>query len=168
MIKTVLRKLSDLTPAPYNPRSITAEELGQLQRSIERWGFVEPLVVNLPDNLIIGGHQRAAAAAALGLEKVPVVEVQLPEEEAKALNIALNNLGGTWDNAALEEVLGTLPDELADLSGFLVDLEEPEERRRVTFEKKGSTIDVGDHSIRTPHPEGHECSVCVTIMESLS
>lgn len=164
-MKTVQRKLSELTPAPYNPRKITAEELDQLRRSIERWGLVEPIVVNLPENLIIGGHQRAAAAASLGLETVPVVEVELPEDQAKALNIALNRLGGTWDQAALAEALASIADDLQDLSGFLVDLEEPEERRRVQFEKRGSSLTLGDHVIRTPHAEGQPCSVCSTLTD---
>lgn len=167
-MKTVQRKLSDLTPAPYNPRTITAEELEQLTRSIERWGMVEPLVVNVRDQMIIGGHQRAAAATALGLEKVPVVEVDLDEDQAQALNLALNKLGGTWDRRQLQTVLAEISDELADLSGFAVDLSEPEESRPVRFEKRGHGFEIGEHKIRAPHAEDFPCSICKTLTEHLS
>lgn len=167
-MKIVQRKLSDLTPAPYNPRKITAEELEQLTRSIERWGMVEPLVVNTRDDLIIGGHQRAAAAASLGLETVPVVEVDLDDAQARALNLALNKLGGDWDRAQLETVLAELSDELADLSGFVTDLEEPEESRPVRFEKRGHGFDAGDHKIRAPHAEDFPCSICRTLTDHYS
>lgn len=86
-------KLTDINPAEYNPRSITPSALEGLVKSIEKFGNVQPLVVNIRDgkNVLVGGHQRLKALETLGYEEVPVVEVDLNELEEKALNVALNN-----------------------------------------------------------------------------
>jgi DNA modification methylase len=98
-----------------------ADELEKLKRSIQSFGFVAPLVVRRRDNTIIGGHQRFEAAKALGYATVPVVFVDVTEAEAKALNLALNKIGGEWDLprlGALLDELQSLPDLDETLSGF--------------------------------------------------
>jgi DNA modification methylase len=85
-------------------------EMEKLRRSIEAFGFVEPVVVRRKDNTVIGGHQRLEAAKALGLKKVPVVYVDVSEQEAKALNLALNRIQGEWDLPKLGELLEELRD----------------------------------------------------------
>ena len=110
-----------LRPWPGNPRLMPAAELEKLKRSIQSFGFVEPLVVRRQDNTIIGGHQRWEAAKALGYATVPVVLVDVSEAEAKALNLALNKIGGEWDLprlGALLEELQSLPGLDETLSGF--------------------------------------------------
>jgi ParB-like chromosome segregation protein Spo0J len=72
-------------------------EMAKLMRSIQQFGMVEPLVVRRSDRLVVGGNQRLEAARALGLEQAPVVLVELSDAEAKALNLALNKIQGTWD-----------------------------------------------------------------------
>ena len=164
---STIRRLDELNPAGYNPRKITSDELEQLRRSIEQWGMVEPLVVNSRGDVIIGGHQRARAAASLGIEEVPVIEVDLDDDQAKALNLALNKLGGDWDRPRLTELLATLDDYLVDLAGFAVDLSDPPELRPVKFESKGSAWSAGEHRIRAPHPEGADCATCATLRKAL-
>jgi len=100
--------LSTLRPSPYNPRVMPPDEMRNLQRSLQQWGFVEPLVVRRADMTVIGGHQRLEAAKLLGLAKVPVVYVEVDENEAKALNIALNKIHGDWDLPKLGELLEEL------------------------------------------------------------
>jgi len=110
--------VSRLRPWPGNPRLMPEAEMRKLVRSIETFGLVEPLVVRRSDNLVIGGHQRLEAGKALGLTKVPVVFVDVTEEEAKALNLALNRIQGEWDLPKLGELL----DELRELPDFDVTL----------------------------------------------
>jgi ParB-like chromosome segregation protein Spo0J len=53
--------IKELKPAEYNPREMTEEETEELNESLERFGMVEPIVVNKAagrENVIIGGHQR--------------------------------------------------------------------------------------------------------------
>ncbi len=110
-----------LRPSPYNPRLMSEAEMGKLVRSIQEFGFVEPLVVRRADHVIIGGHQRWEAAKRMGLKTVPVVYVGISEQEAKALNLALNRIQGEWDLPKLGQLLEELrdlPDLDESLSGF--------------------------------------------------
>lgn len=100
-------QIADLIPASYNPRKITAEELNKLAHSIESNGFLEPVIVNR-DNTIIGGHQRVKAAVSIGLTEVPVVYVDLDKDDEKALNIALNRIGGSFDEEMLTQLIQTI------------------------------------------------------------
>jgi DNA modification methylase len=114
--------IESVNPAPYNPRQMPPEELEKLKRSIQRFGFVEPLVVQLKGRVVIGGHQRLEAARQLGFTTVPVVLVDVSDEEAKILNLALNKIQGKWDTmrlASLFSELRILPTPELELSGFL-------------------------------------------------
>lgn len=116
-MQTKLVKITELKPAGYNPRKITDWELRKLMRSLETFGFVEPVVVN-KDMTIIGGHQRVKAAEHLGIEEIPCIFVDLPKGKEKALNLALNRISGEFDEEKLAELLSALTDEEAMLSGF--------------------------------------------------
>ena len=96
-------ELSKLKPAEYNPRQITKKQVKDLKESIEKFGIVDPLIIN-SDNTIIGGHQRFAilneASKKVDWEyppKVPCVILDLSKEEERELNIRLNKSGGEWD-----------------------------------------------------------------------
>jgi len=110
-----------LRPAAYNPRVMPPDEMAKLRRSLEQWGLVEPIVVRRADMTVIGGHQRLEAAKSLGMITVPVVFVEVDEQQAKALNVALNRISGQWDlpklGGLLEELRG-LPDLDETLTGF--------------------------------------------------
>src|SRR5436309_1136179 len=114
----------------YNPRKISDAEMAALKRSIQRFGFVDPIVVNRRrgkkwpraerTRVIVGGHQRVRAAQELGHRAVPVVYVDLPPDDEKLLNLALNKIGGEWDLEKLSAILHDLREAHADLeaSGF--------------------------------------------------
>ncbi len=104
-----------LRPDPANPRRISDAELEALMRSIQQFGLVDPVIARRDDGTVIGGHQRLVAARKLGLKSVPVIFVDLPLEQARLLNLALNKISGSWD----EELLARL---LADLSAGAADL----------------------------------------------
>ena len=113
-------RLDEIQPAPYNPRMISEDALGGLGESLDRFGLVQPIVVNVRTNRIVGGHQRAKALEARGAKTAEAVLVDLPESEEKALNIALNSsrISGEWTAEALpliDEILLELPEVGADL-----------------------------------------------------
>ena len=66
--------LSNLTPAPYNPRHLEDEAFLALQRSIRTLGMIKPVIAT-SDGRILAGHQRQKAALAIGLETSPVYVV---------------------------------------------------------------------------------------------
>jgi ParB-like chromosome segregation protein Spo0J len=87
------RKIKDLIRAEYNPRELTKEQENQLKDSLQRFGIVDPVIVNKHperDNIIIGGHQRTKVWESLGNDKIPTVELELTLEQEKELNVRLN------------------------------------------------------------------------------
>lgn len=111
-----IRPIKDIRTAKYNPRKISDGQLVSLKQSIERFGFVDPVIVNDRTGVLVGGHQRIKAAKELGLKQVPVVAVNLDEAEEKALNVALNKISGEWDLDLLRGVLEDVQASGLDLS----------------------------------------------------
>ena len=106
--------------APYNPRTISDHDLRALGGSMTAFGVVEPVVVNRRTGRIVGGHQRVKAAEASGIEKLPVVHVDLDEAQEKQLNLALNRISGEFDLEKLADILKELETVGVDLdlTGF--------------------------------------------------
>ena len=97
-------KANDLIMAEYNPRQLTKDQYTQLKDSLTRFGLVDPLIVNKHKsrkNILVGGHQRLKIAKEMGMEKIPCVEVDLPLDQEKELNIRLNKNVGEWDYESL-------------------------------------------------------------------
>ena len=97
-----------LRPDPANPRRISDSELEALTRSIREFGLIDPIIARREDRTVIGGHQRLIAARRLGLKTVPVVYVDVTDEQAKLLNLALNRIAGSWDQELLARLLAEL------------------------------------------------------------
>jgi len=96
----VHRQIAELRFAEYNARTLTKKQAKDLTKSLEGFGVVEPAVINVhPErkDIIIGGHQRIKVARDLGYDEFPCVEVNLPLEREKELNIRLNKNLGDWD-----------------------------------------------------------------------
>ena len=91
------KKISDLIPAPYNPRQSTAKQEKHLKESLEKFGLVEPIIFNKQTGYIVGGHFRVRELKKLGINEIECVIVDLNEEDEKELNIRLNANTGGWD-----------------------------------------------------------------------
>lgn len=120
------RKIEDLIPAIYNPRKDLQPddpEYAKIKRSIETFGYVDPIIVNERTGTIVGGHQRLKVLKDLGYDEVEVSVVDLSEENEKALNVALNKISGEWDFALLKDLLEELDASSIDveLTGFDID-----------------------------------------------
>ncbi|MDP9236231.1 MAG: site-specific DNA-methyltransferase [Chloroflexota bacterium] len=100
---------------PGNPRRITDADEEALARSIEEFGLVDPLIADSRTRKIIGGHLRARTAIRLGMKTVPVIFVDVGPEQSRLLSVALNKIGGTWDEELLARLFSELPPE-ADLT----------------------------------------------------
>jgi|1_EtaG_2_1085319.scaffolds.fasta_scaffold00449_24 ParB family chromosome partitioning protein len=93
-------KICDLKASEYNPRKLSKKESGDIKKSLSKYGFVDPIIVNKRkdrENIIIGGHQRVKVWKALGNSTVPVHYVDLDQKDEKELNIRLNRNTGSWD-----------------------------------------------------------------------
>ena len=108
-MKIELRKLSEITPYPGNPR-INEDAVDAVAASIRQFGFRQPIVVDA-QGVIICGHTRYKAALKLGLEKVPVhIAADLTPEQIKAYRIADNKTAelSDWNYDLLPIELGEL------------------------------------------------------------
>ena len=105
-LTVVYTPLDTLTEYPNNPRHHDTKQLIKIQNSIEKFGFINPILVD-EHNEIIAGHARLAAARLAHLPQVPVIRLEhLSTAQKKAYRIADNKLAelGTWsvENLQLE------------------------------------------------------------------
>ena len=116
-------ELKKLLPADYNPRKDLKPgdiEYEKLKRSLETFGYVEPVIWNEHTGKVVGGHQRLKVMLDLGYTEESCVVVNLDEEQEKALNVALNKISGEWDEKKLALLISDLQaaDFDVSLTGF--------------------------------------------------
>lgn len=118
-------KVNELIASEYNPRKWDEPAIEGLKESIQRFGLVDPILVNGAEsrkNIVIGGHFRLKIAKDLGIKEVPVVYVDIPDiEREKELNLRLNKNVGEFDYELLAEFDETL---LADVGFASEELDE--------------------------------------------
>ena len=113
------KNTADLLPADYNPRKDLKPgdaEYEKLKRSIEQFGYVEPVIWNQTTGRVVGGHQRLKVLMDMGMTEVDCVVVAMDEEKEKALNIALNKISGDWDKDKLALLIADLQSADFDVS----------------------------------------------------
>ena len=101
-------KAAQLRAAPYNPRrDLQPEdaEYQKLRRSIETFGYIEPIIWNERTGNVVGGHQRLKVLLEKGAEDIEAVVVDLDEKDEKILNVLLNKVKGRWDIGKLADLL---------------------------------------------------------------
>lgn len=99
-VKIVYRKISELKEPDYNPRKITAKQREDIKKSLQQFGFVQPLVINVHEDrfgIIVGGNQRKKIAESMGYDEAPCIEVSLDLEKEKELNLRLNKNQAEFD-----------------------------------------------------------------------
>jgi len=112
--------MSDIVPAPYNPREISEQALMGLRHSLEKFGLVDLLVVNKRTMHIISGHQRYKVLQADGAKTVTAIMVDLDEASEMAMNVTLNSqqIVGEWTAALipiLEKLRKDMPEDYLSL-----------------------------------------------------
>ena len=117
------KQATELLPADYNPRKDLKPgdtEYEKLKRSLEQFGYVEPVIWNKTTGRVVGGHQRLKVLIDLGITEIDCVVVELDEEREKALNVALNKISGDWDKDKLALLISDLQgaDFDVSLTGF--------------------------------------------------
>ena len=108
-----------LNPAAYNPRVDLKpgdKEYEKLKRSINEFGYVEPVIWNRQTGNVVGGHQRLKVLMDLGQTEIDCVVVDLDLAREKALNIALNKIQGDWDEDKLAAIMADFDAEAFDVS----------------------------------------------------
>ena len=125
-----LLALDEIKPYEGNPRAHPDRQIEVLKRSIEQFGFTNPILIDSA-GLVIAGHGRLEAARRAGLERVPCIRLdQLTPDQARSLRIADNQIAlmGGWDDARLREQLEALREARTDFTTLGFDDREIRER----------------------------------------
>jgi len=117
----ISKNVNELKPAEYNPRLDLKpgdKEFEKIKKSIEEFGYVDPVIIN-KDGTIIGGHQRYKVLKNMGYTDIQCIVIDVDKDKEKALNIALNKISGDWDKTKLKELLTELQSiDMAEITGF--------------------------------------------------
>lgn len=104
------RLIVELIPDPKNARTHSKRQVEQIRASIAEFGFTNPILADFEGH-IIAGHGRLLAAKALGMETVPVIDLEgLSDNQKRALRLADNKiaLNAGWDMEILQGELAAL------------------------------------------------------------
>jgi len=118
MLKVQQIELSKLKPWHDNPR-INDEAAKAVAKSIESFGFNVPILCDRDFN-IIAGHTRWKSAKKIGLKSVPIIVLEMSENQCKAFAIADNKTGeiSEWNFPKLQKVLKKLKNSKFELSAL--------------------------------------------------
>ena len=98
-----------------NPQYLTPKQMDSLKRSIERDGFLVPVVVRpmrKGEFEIVSGNHRFLAAQELGIKNIPAVVSDLKDDQAKRVAINLNTIHGEPNAELMAPFLAELPDDI--------------------------------------------------------
>ncbi len=138
--------VTDLTPAPDNPRKHSRAQIRAIARSIEAFGLNAPILADR-HRRIIAGHAVFEASKSLGLAQVPVVFLDhLTEIQARAYRLADNQLSdrSSWDDAKVAAQLKELSELVLDFDIEAIGFELPELDLRIQSLDDPDVIDNAD------------------------
>ena len=119
--------IEKLHPWEGNPR-LNDQAIDAVAESIRTFGFNVPILCD-QNMSIVAGHTRWKAAQKLGMEKVPIIMVEMDDAKRRAFAIADNKTAeiADWDSPKLREVLEELRSEDIDIKSMGFSDEEIEE-----------------------------------------
>ena len=104
-MELIKKNIQDLTPAAYNPRKDLQPgdpEYEKLKRSLDEFGYVEPVIWNKRTGNVVGGHIKVLRehlgldpAGRIGVDAIVVAEVQQADEGQASTQAAVADLPGT-------------------------------------------------------------------------
>ena len=139
MLKIEYVKKEDLKPYVNNAKIHTGEQVEQIKKSIEEFGFNDPIAV-WHENEIIEGHGRLLAVMEMpDIKKVPIIRLDdLTDEQRKAYTLVHNKLtmNTDFDGNILNLELGDISDIDMEQFGFNMDWELSDEKNSIEIEEE--------------------------------
>ena len=126
-------KVSELLEYKANTKIHDSYDVAQIRKSIEKYGFNDPIGIWSDKNIIVEGHGRLMAAKSLGMDTVPIIRLDhLTDEERREYGVIHNKTTelSQWDMVNLKKEI----DEL-DFSDFDIDFGLPEDKDPVITER---------------------------------
>ena len=154
--------LAKIKPYEFNAKIHTDEQISHIAKSIELFGWQQPIVIDENDIILIG-HGRFEAAKKLSLTQVPVwVNTGLTDSEKNALRLADNKINS--ETGFDEEALRLSLEQITDMPMFELgltfninelfkpeatedDFDEKPAIEQECFIKTGDLIELGQHRI---------------------
>jgi DNA modification methylase len=111
--------LAKLKPFKGNPRK-NQDAVGEVVRSIEHYGYTNPILVRRANNEVIAGHTRLLALKEKGIDKAPVIYLDMTAKQAHAYGIFDNRSTETteWDVPKLTDLVEQLTASGVDLENM--------------------------------------------------
>lgn len=125
-MKVTLTDIAELVLFERNPKKHPKKQIDHIKKSIEEFGWTNPILATKAEKMIVAGHARYQAAKEMNIGKIPVIFLDLPYEKAIAYVVADNRLAelAETDSEKLAELLGelqALPDFDIETVGFTLD-----------------------------------------------
>lgn len=170
-LKIELMEIEKIKEYENNVKLHPESQIKQIAKSIEKFGFNDPIAID-QNNVIIEGHGRLKASKLLKLKKIPVLKLNhLTESQKKAYILAHNklttNTGYDQDilSKEIESIIESSEISAIDLESIGIDFEsitqelEKEEKKQKTFEDEAN--EYNDQNCKMPIVpnffEKHEC-----------
>jgi len=153
--------INKLNPSIYNPRKDLKKddaEYIKLKKSIEEFGYVEPILINR-DYTVIGGHQRLKVLKDLNYDVIDCTVVDVDKTKEKALNVALNKISGEWDNELLKDLMQELQDANFDME--LTGFDENEIENMMVWYEDSDDLNLGNNDMSGDTKEKNEKMIFV-------
>lgn len=135
--------ITDLLPLNRRARRHRKKQIWQISRSIETFGFLNPVLID-DDNRVIAGFGRVMAAELLGMTRVPAIRLSgMSEAQLRSYAIADNKLAelGEWDHEIL-----------AIEFQYIVELDIDFDLTVTGFETPEIDLVIGDAALEDPEP----------------
>ena len=134
-------EVSDIKPFSGNPRDITDEALSGLRSSLEKFGYIDLLIVNKRNMELVAGHQRIKILQEGDVKTVTCIMVDVDDMMQQVMNVTLNNsaIAGYFTQAIipiLERLRQEMPEDYTSLR--LQELRE--ECKDLEIELQGNTL----------------------------
>ena len=101
-------KPSDIKPNSYNPNRQSDRDFELLLKSMKEDGFTQPVIVQKSTKEIVDGEHRWRAGQALGMSEIPVVFVDMTDEQRRVSTLRHNRARGSEDIQLTAQVMRDL------------------------------------------------------------
>ncbi len=144
--------IESFTPYGKNARKHENEDVAAIKSSIEQFGFLDPIGIWGPKNIIVEGHGRLLAATELGLKSLPAIRLDLlTDEQRKAYALAHNKTAelSTWIPDLVDSEVMDAIEAGIDMTALGFDIPDPWEEDRKHQEAKEATLDAATNILNT-------------------
>lgn len=138
--------IDQLTPYERNNKKHEDFDIGEIAKSIDKYGMLDPIGIWGKDNVIVEGHGRAIACKKLGMQVVPCIRLDDLTDEQRREYAIVHNKSSELAEYDFDNLIKELQE--LDLSDFDFDFDldfddddtKPKEREEVELNESISVV----------------------------